>query len=334
MRTKREDFGQAWSHGTIPTKYKGRHGAMAPPLHFAFLIMLPSFVFAGGPGTTSFNFFKIGEGARPVAMGSAFTAVADDGNLLFWNPAGLSQLENKIGSTTYRNYVAGIHSGYISYLSPKGEKSAIGGSIHFLYGGKMAKTDMVGNNLGDFTYSVLVPTLGYGKKIKEEISIGAALKGVYQNVDEFTNFGVALDVGSLYKTKKEGLTIGAVVQNLGMEIQPLDSLSNSLPITGKIGGVYRPPQNEKVTLALDLYKPIDNDFAVSFGGEAWLSSRLAFRGGFTSTLLDLKTGSGLDFLAGLSAGVGLLVRNIHFDYSITPMIDLGLAHRISLSREL
>jgi hypothetical protein len=300
-----------------------------------FGIFCSSQVMAEGPGTTAFNFLKIGEGARPIAMGSAFTAVADDGNLLFWNPGGLSRIETPMGTTTYRNYVAGIHTGYLAYLRPKSEKDAFGGSVHFLYSGSMAKRDEFNNPIGSgtFSYSVVVPTIGYGRKIKEDVSVGIAIKGIYQNVDEFNNFGVAADVGGLYETPRDGLTVGAVVQNLGTEIQPLDSLKNSLPITGKIGGVYRIPE-KPVTISLDLSKPIDNDFAVSFGGEAWLSSRLAFRGGFTSTLLDLKTGSGTDFLAGISAGVGLLVKNIHFDYAITPMIDLGLAHRISLSKNL
>src|SRR3990172_5842749 len=116
--------------------FLGRHVGL--PLHFfLFLLIFSSFSNAGGPGTTAFNFLKIGEGARPVAMGSAFTAVADDGNLLFWNPAGLSQIEEPMGTTTYRNYIAGIHSGYLAYLRPKGEKVGIGGSIHFLYVGKM-----------------------------------------------------------------------------------------------------------------------------------------------------------------------------------------------------
>jgi len=303
-------------------------------LFLSLLLFLPSQALSGGPGTTVFNLLKIGEGARPVAMGSAFTAVADDGNLLFWNPGGLSQIEEPLGTTTYRNYIAGIHTGYLAYIRSKGEKGGIGGSIHFLYGGKMAKTNELGIQDGTFTYSVIVPTVGYGREMTEAVSIGVALKGIYQSTDEYSNFGVALDVGTLYETSKEGLTVGLVVQNLGIEIQPLDSLKKNLPITAKIGGVYRPPQNEKITLALDLAKPIDNDFAVSFGGEAWLSNRLALRGGFTSTLLDLKTGSGLDFLAGLSAGIGLLVREINFDYAITPMIDLGLAHRVSLSKKL
>lgn len=33
----------------------------------------------------------LGVGARAISLGGAFTAVADDGSALFWNPAGMTQ---------------------------------------------------------------------------------------------------------------------------------------------------------------------------------------------------------------------------------------------------
>ena len=43
-------------------------------------------------GTTGFNFVKIDLSARPAAMGSAFMAISDDINSIFWNPAGLTTM--------------------------------------------------------------------------------------------------------------------------------------------------------------------------------------------------------------------------------------------------
>ena len=60
--------------------------------YFIPLILIPLLSFGitlFQPGTAGFQFLKLGVGARPVAMGSAYTAVADDANALFWNPAGL-----------------------------------------------------------------------------------------------------------------------------------------------------------------------------------------------------------------------------------------------------
>jgi len=57
-------------------------------LTFTFQLSALS-LFAAGPGTTGATFLKLGVGSRPVAMGEAFVAVADDINALFWNPSGL-----------------------------------------------------------------------------------------------------------------------------------------------------------------------------------------------------------------------------------------------------
>ena len=43
-------------------------------------------------GTTAAPFLEIGAGARAVAMGGAFTAIADDPMSLYWNPAALKYL--------------------------------------------------------------------------------------------------------------------------------------------------------------------------------------------------------------------------------------------------
>jgi hypothetical protein len=56
----------------------------------ALLLVLSAVVLADGIG--AFSAFKNGIGARALAMGGAFVAVADDATAVCWNPAGLAQL--------------------------------------------------------------------------------------------------------------------------------------------------------------------------------------------------------------------------------------------------
>ena len=44
-------------------------------------------------GTAMGQFLKIGVGGRAASMGEAFVAVANDASALYWNPAGITQLE-------------------------------------------------------------------------------------------------------------------------------------------------------------------------------------------------------------------------------------------------
>jgi len=44
-------------------------------------------------GTTSAPFLSIAQGARALSMGGAFVAVASDPSAMFWNPAGVAELQ-------------------------------------------------------------------------------------------------------------------------------------------------------------------------------------------------------------------------------------------------
>jgi hypothetical protein len=45
-------------------------------------------------------------GTRPLGMGGAFIAVADDGNTITWNPAGLPRLRRKEFTSSYADLYA------------------------------------------------------------------------------------------------------------------------------------------------------------------------------------------------------------------------------------
>ena len=53
-------------------------------------------------GTAGAQFLKIGPGARVDSLGGAFGALANDVTSIYWNPAGISQLEkNQFFRHTY-----------------------------------------------------------------------------------------------------------------------------------------------------------------------------------------------------------------------------------------
>ena len=61
-------------------------------LGLALLLVVSAVTLADGIG--AFSAFKNGIGARALAMGGAFVAVADDATATLWNPAGLAQLDD------------------------------------------------------------------------------------------------------------------------------------------------------------------------------------------------------------------------------------------------
>ena len=66
-------------------------------------------------------------GTRPLSMGGAFIAVADDANAITWNPAGLPGLRRTEFTSTYANlYNMGITQSYIGFVRPFSDRIALG----------------------------------------------------------------------------------------------------------------------------------------------------------------------------------------------------------------
>ena len=91
-----------------------------------FLVTLLIYCQIFDASATGYAFLKLGVGVRPVAMGNAFTAMSDDGNAVFWNPAGLG--------IVHKYHVAGMlmnHLAYFNYYNltsalPVGKTNAVG----------------------------------------------------------------------------------------------------------------------------------------------------------------------------------------------------------------
>src|SRR5512140_3342709 len=64
-------------------------------------------------GTTAAPFLTIGQGARALGMGSAFVAVADDPSAMYWNPAGIADLNGVNVVVEHTNWIADLQYEYL-----------------------------------------------------------------------------------------------------------------------------------------------------------------------------------------------------------------------------
>ncbi len=90
------------------------------------LIFFVSPAFAGGVGTTGANFLKIQPGARGVALGGAFGAVADDAFGAYWNPAGIAEQPNSSLGFSHIEWLEGVTYDYIGSVFPLGNRAVTG----------------------------------------------------------------------------------------------------------------------------------------------------------------------------------------------------------------
>ncbi|MCK4418446.1 PorV/PorQ family protein, partial [Candidatus Aerophobetes bacterium] len=179
--------------------------------------------YANGPGTTTASFLKIGVGARPAAMGEAFTALADDGTSLYWNPAGLTQIKQRELSATYNLWFQEIRQGYLSFGFP-----SLGGTVglgaNYVDMGDIEGRDEEGNPTGDFGASDTHLFAGYADKFKN-ISWGITVGWLEDKIEKDTKTTFLANIGLLYPLG-ERFILGVVAQNIGSKLG-----SDPLPLT-------------------------------------------------------------------------------------------------------
>ena len=78
--------------------------------------------------TSMLTFLKIGVGARAVALGEAFTPVADDATALHWNPAGLAEFDRMQFHVTHTEWPADIDYDVAIFTLPVPQ---LGGGVGF-----------------------------------------------------------------------------------------------------------------------------------------------------------------------------------------------------------
>ncbi|MFB0528028.1 MAG: PorV/PorQ family protein, partial [bacterium] len=198
-------------------------------------------------GTTGATFLKIEAGARPVAMGGAFVAVADDANTTYWNPAGLAQLEEREITAMHNEWLEGIRYEFLGYAQPiRPEKGGQGFGISAigLYAtGLEERTGDFPEPEGTFAAYDIAVAGAYACKISGTISIGANLKLIHQRIESETAWGGAIDIGLLYRAprrvgrgrfSRDKLQVGFAVQNIGPKIKFIKE-SDPLPLNIKAG---------------------------------------------------------------------------------------------------
>ena len=289
--------------------------------HLAFSL---STCLASGTGTTGAQFLRLGAGARPVAMGGAYTAIADDVNGPQYNAAGIAWAKHKEAIASYIDYLEGISYSYIGYIHPLQHGSTLGLAVAYLNSGSIDQTNLAGNTIGTFSSTQSLAMLTYAKTIGSKMSWGTNLKVFQQKIEEEKSNGYALDIGAIYKVWPR-FTLGFNVQNLGPGVKFVQE-KDPLPLTIKAGAAYIFVE-DTLTLSTDAkYQPKeDSKVSENVGLEYWVNQNLALRVGYdTANISDIEN------FNGVTAGLGFQVAGFNLHYAWMPYGILGDTHRISV----
>jgi hypothetical protein len=311
-------------------------------------------------GTTSAPFLKIEPGARAVAMGGGFVAVADDATAIYWNPAGIARLPRTEVVLIHTEWLAETSFDFVSFILPLGSFGTLGASITSLSMGEMkVRTVFYPEGTGEkYGAGDVAVGLSYAKNLTDRFSIGFNGKYIRQHIWHMSSSAFAIDIGTLFTTQFNGMKIGMSISNFGntMRLEGKDTLVNYDPDPVKYGNNDRIPANmqtdkfslplifrvgvamdvlngerNRMTLAIDAVHPNDNTENMNWGVEYIFNGMIFLRMGYKNLFTK-------DSEEGLTAGAGMEYRlagntSLKIDFAYQDFGRLDNVQRFSLGLE-
>ncbi len=307
-------------------------------------------------GTTAADFLSINVGSKANGMGGAFTSIANDATAMYWNPAGLSFYKMKEVYLNHSNWIADIAFDYFGVTIPLQGSHVLGFNITSVTMGDMEVTRYGNEDTGE-TFSAADYAIGvtYALNLTDRFSIGFNGKYIQEIIANNHAGGVALDVGTLFKTPY-GFKLGTSISNFGPKMNmtgddllvPVDVdetiegngesvtgyLSTDyfdLPLLLRVGisDVIQFGRVARFTWAVDANSPNDNSVYMNIGGEAGLfNNLLVIRAGANSLFMNDRE---KEFSLGLGINTPSTFKTIlHFNYSFESLSHLGDVHQLSI----
>ncbi len=205
------------------------------------------------------EFMNIGVDAAALAMSSAVVASTNDVNSVYWNPAGLTNLEDHQISLMHANYFANIAQyDYIGYAIPIDDRSAWGISmIRFGVDDILDTTELI-DNQGNIDYNRISLfstadygfTFSYARKLPiEGFQYGVNAKVIRRVIGKFANsWGFGFDFGLQFERNdwKFGLMLRDITTTYNVwniDEEEYKKISDAIP-----GENQELPESTEITL--------------------------------------------------------------------------------------
>lgn len=232
------------------------------------------------PGGATPIILEMGTSARTVALGGAFSAIADDESALFYNPAGLAQLSKVTLAAFYQRAFEVLH-----HIALTGAMRHWAVQLIQIDTGPIESTNEFGNPSGELThYASHAGLLGVALGI-ENFSVG--VRGKFSSDGTGTHWG--LDAGAL--ARLGFVRIGIVAENL----------LGGTEISFRVGAAFVMQFSPRIALTIAV--------------EAWnMLSRPELHIGFEASINGVQIRVGYDGVAVIT-GAGVQWNSLRLDWA-------------------
>ncbi len=249
---------------------------------FAILVLAASSAWAAGSGALGGVFTASGLGTRPLGMGGAFVALADDANAVQENPAGMAFFEKgtRYATFTHANLfgVAELARDHVAFAQADSGYSAFG----LAWSRFSANLDPEAWTEDAYAYSGAKLISSGAENDWPKVAVG--WQGKYLRVDSglvedplggavggATASGYGVSLGMMAKLRPS-LSFGVLVQDLYSSLSWATGTMEVLPMQARAGAAYRLTEST-VFSAEGRGSQASNGFGFSSwhaGGEHWI----------------------------------------------------------------
>jgi hypothetical protein len=295
-------------------------------------------------GQSTMNFLQISVIPGASAMGEAYTAIGTGCESIFFNPAGLPEMDSRFAALVTNtqwvadiNYMAGALAWNLSNIGTFGLSFVTVNYGDIIWTGLAeSPSDVKGyreygtiGNVGAYAFGV-----SYGRRITNMFSIGGNVRYVGQQLGEsYLETGrkknsenqVSFDMGVKFYPGIESFRFAMSIRNFGPSIK-YEEITAQLPLTFGVGVamdmmdliVPAHSQDNSLLVSAEFVHPNNYTERINVGLEYKFMKILALRGGYQSNT----------DLAGFSGGIGITPPSIGgakleigYSYSVLDIFD-------------
>ena len=322
-------------------------------------------------GDNVYEFLNTPPSARVTALGGTLISVRDDdAALAHENPAVLNKAMHNQLSVNHVLHVSDIQYGYAAYarhLEQWGITTHAG--MQYITYGDFDATDEAGNIIGNFKANEFAFAIGGAKQLYEKLAIGANLKFITSQFEDYNSVGVAADIGAYYQDTSGYFSAALVFKNTGIQLKKYDKEREDLPYDVQIAISQRlkhlpfrftityhnlhrwnityddPNTEEDVFLLTDSTATTSNKFGtftdnlfrhMNFSGEFLLGKKqnLRLRIGYNHQQRKELTVENFRTLTGFSAGIGMKINRFRVSYGHAFYHLAGGTNHISIATDI
>lgn len=289
---------------------------------------------------TVFSFLRYNQSARLAGMAGATTAMAGDPTSIFMNPGALPTVEGDRVSATFLKHVLDINSGLAAYVDHVEGFGTIGASVIATSFGSFERSTADGDRIGSFSAADVAIGVSYANEIDTLITYGVTLRFISSTLDDMSSTGVTVDAGLLFRLPDGRTNVGMSIMHLGTQLSTYDGTTDRLPVDVRLGINHRLRglpllMNVSINhLADDVDGFLDRFLNFSVGGELYIGKAVQLRAGYDNASRNLSGVNVATQLAGVSAGLGLVLTPVNVDYALSSIGSSAMIHRLSVGLKL